>query len=199
MSKVVTVADMAVKIAIFYLSQEWGLAPSEELARRLLLLSAKGNAEAMTNAHLKGKRIHLVTADTALVQLIEETLTPHGVTIFLEETPQKAAVYAMSRPADLLIFDERMPSLDGKDLLVAIRRVAPKIALMIVGEHAHGSYTIDASARGADAVISRQSDKHQVLNAACHAMGLPFERLPGVGAFHGRSTEELTPPKEVMA
>lgn len=147
----------------------------------------------MMNRHMKGKRVHVIASDPALAQIIRETLAPQGVTIFLAETPQKAVVGAMSRPADLLIFDERMPSLAGKDLLVAIRMAAPKMALMIIAEHGHGSYTIDASARGADAVISRRSEKHQILNAVCHAMGIPSEeRVPGVGPFYDRLETEAT-------
>jgi DNA-binding NarL/FixJ family response regulator len=155
----------------------------------------------MVNVHLKGKRVHLVTPDPCLARLIRETLAPHQMTVFEARTPQKAVVYAMSRPAHLLILDERMPSLEGKDLLVAIRMAAPKMALMIIGEHEHGSYAIDASARGADAVISRRSGKEQILNAVCHAMGvLPSERLPGVGPFHEKMKGEPTPgEKEAIA
>ena len=69
---------------------------------------------------------------------------------------------------------------------------------MIVSQYQHGSYTIDASARGADAVISRKSGKEQILNAICHAMGIPCERLPGVGPFYEREKAESA-QKEAVA
>ncbi len=139
----------------------------------------------MTNVHLKGKRVHLITQDPIVAQLIRDILAPHKVMIFHADTPKKAVVHAISKPADLLIYDEKMPALDGKDLLHAIRMKLPKTPLAFVSEHGGDSCTIDYSARGADAIIGRNADNHQVYNAICHAMGVPFEREPGVRGFHG--------------
>jgi len=143
------------------------------------------------NVHLKKKRIIIASPDPKLVNDIQKVVRPQGAIVFPASTPEQTVFDAGSRHADLLILDERMPSLHGKNLLVAIRMAAPNIALMIVSEHQHGSCTIDASARGADAIISRNSDENQILNAVCHAMGIPCDRLPGVGPFHGRTMEEV--------
>ena len=126
----------------------------------------------MTNVHLKGKRVHLITQDPAVARLIRDILAPHKVTIFHADSPQKAVVHAM-------------PKLDGKDLLHAIRMKLPKTPLAFVSEHGGDSCSIDYSARGADAIIGRSADKQQIYNAICHAMGVPFEREPGVRGFHG--------------
>ncbi len=125
-----------------------------------------------------------MTPDVSLAQVIREALSPYGVIVFHQSTPELAVVHAISRPVDLIILDERIGDLRGKSILVYIRSAAPKSALMIIGEYGHGSCTIDASARGADVVISRRSSKEQILNAACHALGVPYERRPGVGPFY---------------
>lgn len=71
---------------------------------------------------------------------------------------------------DVVISDIRMPGMDGQDLLVRIKQLAPDLPVVMITAHGDVPAAIEAMKAGAVDFIEKPYDPEGVVNAAIHAV-----------------------------
>src|SRR3990167_9053953 len=87
-------------------------------------------------AVLRGRRILLVDDETDTLDACMQILRKDGYQVETAVSAREAIQLLRSRPFDLAITDLKMPQVDGLELLKAIKRVDPELAVVMITGYA---------------------------------------------------------------
>ncbi len=140
-------------------------------------------------------RILIVDDDTSIRRFLKTSLGSYGYNVFEATTAKEALQEAVGAHPDVIILDLGLPDMDGKDVIVRIRRRAktPIVVLSVRDDHSEKIAALDA---GADdylakpfstgellarlrAVLRRQgaSEKENILRTGKLAMDITRRRV----------------------
>jgi len=94
-------------------------------------------------------RILVVDDDPAMVRLAATALTAHGFTELEHVATGRDALLAAAR-ADVLLLDQNLPDLKGREVLLALRAWPDPPSVVMVTAHGSESFAADALRAGAD-------------------------------------------------
>jgi two-component system, NtrC family, response regulator AtoC len=116
----------------------------------------------------------LVVEDEPLIRWsVTETLAQAGHTVFEagDGASARRAVREASGSIDVVLLDFRLPDSHDLTLLSDVRRLMPRSAVLLITAFATPDLVADALARGADRVLSKPLDIHDLLPLVLHAHG----------------------------
>lgn len=96
-----------------------------------------------------GFRILIVDDDPALVRLASGVLTAHGFAAPAHVTTGAQALLAAAR-ADVLLLDQNLPDMQGREVLAALRAFPLPPAVVMVTAHGSEAFAAEALRAGAD-------------------------------------------------
>jgi CheY-like chemotaxis protein len=96
-----------------------------------------------------GFRILIVDDDPAIAQLAAGVLTAHGFSAPAHVTTGAQALLAAAR-ADVLLLDQNLPDMKGRDVLAALRAFPQPPAVVMVTAHGSEAFAAEALRAGAD-------------------------------------------------
>jgi DNA-binding response OmpR family regulator len=108
----------------------------------------------------------LVVEDEPLIRWsVTETLAQAGHTVLEagDGASARRAVREVSGSIDVVLLDFRLPDSDDLTLLSDIRRLMPRSAVILVTAFATPDVVTDALARGADRVLTKPLDIHDLV------------------------------------
>jgi len=100
-------------------------------------------------AALQGRRILLVDDETDTLDACTQILRKDGCQVESATSAQEAIRLLTSRPFDLTITDLKMPQVDGLELLKAIKRTDPEMAVVIITGYATVETAVASMKEGA--------------------------------------------------
>ena len=103
---------------------------------------------------MKSERILVVDDDPSMRRVIEFTLAEH-YQVRVAENGSQALESLATEPADLVITDVRMPSMDGMELLRRVRQGFPEVLVILLT--AYGSITLPSKPSRAALTITSPS------------------------------------------
>ncbi len=119
-----------------------------------------------------GKKILLITQHPDVLHTVKDSVEQHRASFFHAGSSKDAVGQAAAKNPDLIIFDDRMPSINGSHVLALIRRLRPSGKLLLLSRTHVPLRSIDASAQGASFTISNDSSEEQVYNAVKHCLAI---------------------------
>jgi two-component system, chemotaxis family, response regulator PixH len=144
------------------------------------------------------KRILVADDDRMVRELLRMVLSDAGYEVSFAYDGLGAVEMATSQQPDLVITDGLLPRLHGFQVCRAIKRlpVPPKV-LLLTGIYTKPTYRCEAREYGADAVLSKSSDRAQLLAAIERLIGSTDRQAPG--AFDTTSETNRAPIDHVAA
>ncbi|HRZ09112.1 MAG TPA: response regulator, partial [Gemmatimonadales bacterium] len=94
-------------------------------------------------------RILVVDDDPAMVRLAAAALTAHGFTDLEHVATGRDALLAAAR-ADVLLLDQNLPDLAGREVLLALRAWPEPPSVVMVTAHGSETFAADALRAGAE-------------------------------------------------
>jgi DNA-binding response OmpR family regulator len=94
-------------------------------------------------------RILVVDDDPAMVRLAAAALTAHGFTDLEHVATGREALIAAAR-ADILLLDQNLPDMQGREVLAALRAFPQPPAVVMVTAHGSEAFAAEALRAGAD-------------------------------------------------
>jgi DNA-binding NtrC family response regulator len=108
----------------------------------------------------------LIVEDEPLIRWsVKETLAEAGHTVFEADDRASArrAVGEAAGPFDVVLLDFRLPDSHDLTLLSEIRRLMPRSAVILVTAYATPDVVTDALALGAERVLTKPLDMHDLV------------------------------------
>lgn len=123
-------------------------------------------------AKLKGKRILIAEDDTNSLFYLKTVLQNSGI-VCLEALNGRDAVnlFLKNPDVDLILMDLKMPELSGFEAIKEIRRVSPKIPIIVQTAHVFNDEKVLCSAMGCDNFISKPVDINVLFGALIQLIG----------------------------
>lgn len=123
-------------------------------------------------AKLKGKRILIAEDDTNSLFYLKTVLQNAGI-VCLEALNGRDAVnlFLKNPDVDLILMDLKMPELSGFEAIKEIRRVNPKIPIIVQTAHVFNDEKVLCSAMGCDNFISKPVDINVLFGALIQLIG----------------------------
>jgi LmbE family N-acetylglucosaminyl deacetylase len=111
----------------------------------------------MTSSEQDGPagRILVVEDDLVTARFVTQILRGHGFDVTQAADPVVALKLAATQPWDLVLTDVEMPGMTGLELLGALRRVAPDLAVIVMTAHASLDYAMGALRNSADEFLQK--------------------------------------------
>lgn len=121
---------------------------------------------------LKGKRILIAEDDTNSLFYLKTVLQNAGI-VCLEALNGRDAVnlFLKNPDVDLILMDLKMPELSGFEAIKEIRRVNPKIPIIVQTAHVFNDEKVLCSAMGCDNFISKPVDINVLFSALIQLIG----------------------------
>jgi two-component system response regulator HydG len=111
----------------------------------------------MTSSEQDGPagRILVVEDDLVTARFVTQILRGHGFDVTHAADPVVALKLAATQPWDLVLTDVEMPGMTGLELLGALRRVAPGLAVIVMTAHSSLDYAMGALRNSADEFLQK--------------------------------------------
>ena len=106
----------------------------------------------MTPSNILGKRILLAEDEPSVRVSLRMALKRDGHSVTEAENGREALERFAQEPFDLVITDYSMPEMQGDELAVKIRHVAPRQRIIMITAHAEG---FTGSENPVDAILSK--------------------------------------------
>lgn len=107
--------------------------------------------------------IMVVEDDVAVSRLITDILSDEGRRVIIFHDPYRAVAEFGNEPFSLVITDIKMPGMDGIEVLDQIKRIAPRVPVIIITGHATVDISIQALRKGADDLITKPFESEEFL------------------------------------
>ncbi len=123
-------------------------------------------------AKLKGKQILIAEDDTNSLFYLKTVLQNAGI-VCLEALNGRDAVnlFLKNPEVDLILMDLKMPELSGFEAIKEIRRVSPKVPIIVQTAHVFNDEKVLCSAMGCDNFISKPVDINVLFSALIQLIG----------------------------
>jgi len=111
----------------------------------------------MTSSEQDGPagRILVVEDDLVTARFVTQILRGHGFDVTQAADPVVALKLAATQPWDLVLTDVEMPGMTGLELLGALRRAAPDLAVIVMTAHSSLDYAMGALRNSADEFLQK--------------------------------------------
>jgi len=121
---------------------------------------------------LKGKRILIAEDDTNSLFYLKTVLQNSGI-VCLEALNGRDAVnlFLKNPDVDLILMDLKMPELSGFEAIKEIRRVSPKVPIIVQTAHVFNDEKVLCSAMGCNNFISKPVDVNVLFGALIQLIG----------------------------
>ncbi len=117
------------------------------------------------------RQVILVVDDEKNIRLmLRRTLEDEGYAVVEAESAEKALEVLAVEPADLGVFDIRLPGMDGLALLSKARELWRELPVIVISGHADKSDVVDAMKRGAVDFLDKPPDRERVLVSVKNAL-----------------------------
>jgi CheY-like chemotaxis protein len=118
-------------------------------------------------------KILLVEDSVPLREIIRQSLTDHGHTVFEAENGRKAITMIGQHEPDLMITDLVMPEFDGMELLMAVGRAKPGLPVIAIsGTALHLELLLKTAGHlGAARALAKPFTPTQLLDAIKEVLG----------------------------
>jgi CheY-like chemotaxis protein len=128
-----------------------------------------------------GRTVMYVDDDQALVFLVKRVLTRKGYAVVTFTDPQTAhaALRANPRGIDLLVTDYNMPGYSGLDLLREAKAIRPDLPVALASGYVTPELESRAMAEGADALIYKPNDVHELCETVARLIQWPDDEALG--------------------
>lgn len=115
---------------------------------------------------LPGKqRILVIDDEVDIREALDALLSSVGYVVSTAESGVAAVERAEREPFDLAITDLRMPGLSGVDTVVALRRIKPGLAVIVVSGYVSDESALRCCEEGATRIVSKPFDLDDLLHA----------------------------------
>ncbi|HJL16501.1 MAG TPA: sigma-54 dependent transcriptional regulator [Sandaracinaceae bacterium LLY-WYZ-13_1] len=110
-----------------------------------------------------GGQVLIVDDDRAVGTVLQGLLRQAGHEAAFVLSAEEALARVASRPVDLVLTDLRMPSMDGMELLEALKERAPEIPVVMLTAHGSVETAVEAMKKGAADFLRKPFDRDEVL------------------------------------
>ena len=127
----------------------------------------------MTSSEQDGPagRILVVEDDLVTARFVTQILRGHGFDVTQAADPVVALKLAATQPWDLVLTDVEMPGMTGLELLGALRRAAPDLAVIVMTAHASLDYAMGALRNSADEFLQKPVKPDHLLTIVTALVG----------------------------
>ena len=132
----------------------------------------------MTDA-ARARRVLVVDDEQDVRDLLTCMLSSEGYEVTTAADGVQALAAATAGGFDVTTVDLRMPGLGGRETLVALRRLAPSMPVIVVSGYVTAAEAHALRALGAFAVLPKPFNVHSLLQAVTQACGQEENTLPG--------------------
>lgn len=116
------------------------------------------------SSHYKG-RILVVDDDSAVLSFLEHFLTKKMYQVFTAKSGPEAIEIVQKEPLHLVLLDIRMPMMNGIEVLKEIKKVNPKIGVIMITAVQEEEIAQEAMKLGADDYICKPFDIEYLENS----------------------------------
>jgi len=109
------------------------------------------------------KAIMIVEDDVGLSRLISDILSDDGHSVQVFNDPYRAVAELGNEAFSLVITDIKMPGMDGIEVLDHVKRIDPRVPVIIITAHATVDVSIQALRKGADDLITKPFESEEFL------------------------------------
>jgi nitrogen regulation protein NR(I) len=118
----------------------------------------------------RNNRLLIVDDEQNLLYSLESALESDNLEVFTAKSGQQGLdAIAIHRP-DALLVDIRLPDMTGLDLLASVRRLDPRLPVLVMTAFATTETTIEAMKQGAFDYLTKPVDIHQIREMVGKAM-----------------------------
>ena len=128
-------------------------------------------------AKRSGIRVFLVDDHPIVREGVRSYLTNHSISIVGEASDAKEALRKVKKLApDVIVLDVNLPSIDGGELAVRLRRLVPKTKLIAFSIHSSEEYVVRMARCGVQGYVTKDQPAGELLEAIKHVFqgGLHF-------------------------
>ncbi len=98
---------------------------------------------------MKKPEILIVDDSKTILTIMRDFLEEEGYSVKLSLSAEEALPLIMKKNPDLVILDVKMPGMKGLDALLEIKKIAPKLSVIIMTAHGTTQTAIEAMKKGA--------------------------------------------------
>jgi DNA-binding response OmpR family regulator len=120
-------------------------------------------------------RILIVEDDIAIARALQRGLPAHGHQVLLAETGEDGVLLAVDETVDLVLLDISLPGLNGHQVLERVRKIRPRLPIMMLTARDDQKNTINALYAGADDYLTKPF-AFEVLLARIRAVTRRFDQ-----------------------
>jgi DNA-binding response OmpR family regulator len=120
-------------------------------------------------------RILIVEDDIAIARALQRGLPAHGHQVLLAETGEDGVLLAVDETVDLVLLDISLPGLNGHQVLERVRKLRPRLPIMMLTARDDQKNTINALYAGADDYLTKPF-AFEVLLARIRAVTRRFDQ-----------------------
>lgn len=100
-------------------------------------------------------KILVVDDDVEMLRLLEDVLAREGYSVSLAENSSEALIKLNEEQYDFIILDDRMPGLNGLEVLPGIKLVQPRVAVILTTAFGGRETYQEAIGKGAMAYLAK--------------------------------------------
>ncbi len=126
--------------------------------------------------NIKRKIIYLISDDSELAKKIENIVTSNQANFFHCSNPKQAVADTVAKNPDLIVYDEKMSSSGGLDILNAIRKGRPQMSILLLTLTERPQQAIDTTGKGVSYDVQRDANNQMLLDAIKHSIGFKDAR-----------------------
>jgi len=147
-------------------------------------------------------RLLIVDDDPQVRLSLESTLASDELEVMLAATAREGLALLESHPPGAVVLDVRLPDMSGLEAFDLIRKIDPRLPVIIITAHATTETAIEAMKRGAFEYLLKPVDLHQLRELLAKAIQVSRMRhVPAVfeeAAEHDDSVDRIVGHSPVM-
>lgn len=124
------------------------------------------------------KRVLIIDDDMDMCTLLSRFLTKNGYEVDVAYSGQKGIAKFEEGNFDAILCDFRLGSMDGKDVLLAVKKIKPEVIVLIITGYSDIKTAIDVIKQGAYDYITKPLIPDEVLSVLNKSLEEPGEAAP---------------------
>ncbi len=139
--------------------------------------------------------ILIIEDDTAFGQMLQKFLTKNGYGVQISFTVPDAKIKLNNMDFDLVLTDLRLPNSDGIQLLSDIKKINPKIPVIVMTGYAEVGTAVKAMKKGAYDYISKPFTPDEIVMVIANALRT---KPPDLFSKDGMEQEKLSEDRKIL-
>jgi len=115
-------------------------------------------------------KVLLVEDDASAAQALQEVLGGEGYEVTLATRGDQGLILARDKPHDAVITDLRLPGMDGLELIRQLRRLRPRLPVILMTAHGTTETAIEATKLGAYDYLLKPFEMEELLELTARAI-----------------------------